>query len=171
MSSSDCCFLICIQVSREAGTVVWYSGLFKNFPLCCSPHKGFSIVSAAEVDVFLEFPCFLHDPTDVGNLISRSSSLLNSACTSGSCEFMLLMPSLKDFEHYFAGMWNKKNCMAVWAFFGIAVLWDWNKNWPLTVLWPLTAAFSKFAGILTAALSQHHLLWFEITQLEFHHLH
>ena len=34
-----------------------------------------------------------------------------------------------------------------------------------------TAEFSKFAGILSAALSQDHLLGFEITQLEFHHLH
>ena len=51
-------------------------------------------------------------------------------------------------------------------FFGIGMKTDL-----LTVLWPLTAEFSKFAGILAAALSQHHLLGFEITQLEFHHLH
>ena len=99
--------------------------------------KSFHTVSEAEVEVILKLPCFLHDPTEVGNLISRSSSLLNSACTSGSCEFMLLMPSLKDFEHYFAGMWNKKNCMAVWAFFGIALLLHWNENWSFPVLWPL----------------------------------
>ena len=36
--------------------------------------KGFSIVSEAEVDVFLEFPCFLYDPPNVGNLISGSSA-------------------------------------------------------------------------------------------------
>ena len=34
-----------------------------------------------------------------------------------------------------------------------------------------TAEFSKYAGILSAALSQHHLLGFEIAQLEFYHLH
>jgi len=60
--------------------------------------------------------------------------------------------------------------VVVGAFFGIAFLWDWNKNRPFPVLWPL-AEFSKFAGILSAALSQHHLLGFEIAQLEFHHLH
>ena len=58
--------------------MVWYSHLFRNFPLCCGPHKGFSIVSEAEVDVFLEFPCFLHDPMDVGNLISGSSASLKT---------------------------------------------------------------------------------------------
>ena len=53
---------------------------------------------------------------------------------------------------------------------GIALLWDWNENWPFQV-WPVaTAEFSKFAGILSAALSQHHLSGFEIAQLEFHHL-
>ena len=58
MSSSNCCLLTCIQVSLKAGKVVWYSYLFKNFPVCCDPHKGFSIVNKAGVDVFLEFSCF-----------------------------------------------------------------------------------------------------------------
>ena len=53
--------------------MVWYSHLFKNFPVCCDPHKGFGIVS--EADVFLEFSCFLDDPADVGDLISGSSVL------------------------------------------------------------------------------------------------
>ena len=71
MSGSNCCFLICIEFSQKAGKVVWYSYLLKNFPVCCHPHsQGFSIVNEAEVDVFLEFPCFFYDPTDVGNLIS-----------------------------------------------------------------------------------------------------
>ena len=69
MSSTNCWFLTCIQVSQEAGKVVWYSHLFKNFPQLVVMHmvKGFSIVNEAEVDVFLEFPCFFYDPTDVGN--------------------------------------------------------------------------------------------------------
>ena len=67
MSSSNCCFLICIQVSQEAGQVVWYSNLFQNFPQFIVIHtvKGFGIVKKAEVDVFLELSCFLYDPTDV----------------------------------------------------------------------------------------------------------
>ena len=56
--------------------MVWYSSLFKNFPKFVLIHtvKGYSIVSEAEVDVFLEFSGFFDDPTDVGNLISGSSA-------------------------------------------------------------------------------------------------
>ena len=73
MSSSNCCFLTCIQISQEAGQMVWYSHLFQNFPQFVVIHivKGF-VVNKAEVDVFLEFSCFFDDPADVGNLISGS---------------------------------------------------------------------------------------------------
>ena len=76
MSSSNCCFLTCIQVSQEAGEVAWYSHLFKNFPQFGVIHtvKGFGIVNKAEVDFFLELSCFFDDPADVGNLISGSSA-------------------------------------------------------------------------------------------------
>ena len=102
MSSSTCCFLTCIQVSQEAGKVVWYSH-FLNFPVCCDPHKGFSIVNEAEVDVFLEFPCFFYDPADVGNLISGSSAFSKSSLYIWTFSVhILLKPSLENFEHYFA---------------------------------------------------------------------
>ena len=81
MSSSNCCFLTCIQISQEAGQVVWYSHLFQNFPQFIMIHtvKGFGIVNKAEIDVFfLELSCFFDDPADVGNLISGSSALSNS---------------------------------------------------------------------------------------------
>ena len=70
MSGSNCCFLTCIKVSREAGKLVWYSHLFKNFPQFVVIHivKGFGIVS--EADVFLEFSCLFYDPVDAGNWIS-----------------------------------------------------------------------------------------------------
>ena len=73
---SNCCFLTCIQVSQEAGQVVWYSHLFQDFPQFIVIHtvKGFGIVNKAEIDVFLELSCFFHDPADVGNLISGSSA-------------------------------------------------------------------------------------------------
>ena len=76
MSSSNCCFLTCIQVSQEAGQVVWYSHLFQNFPQFVVIHtvKGFGIVNKAKVDVFLELYCFFDDPADVGHLISVSSA-------------------------------------------------------------------------------------------------
>ena len=76
MISSNCCFLACIQVSQEAGQVVWYSHLLKNFPLFIVIHtvKGFGIVNKAEIDVFLELSSFFHDPADVGNLTYGSSA-------------------------------------------------------------------------------------------------
>ena len=57
----------CPQVSQEAGKVVWYSSLFKNFPQFVVIHtvKGFDVGNKAEIDVFLELTCFFHDPADV----------------------------------------------------------------------------------------------------------
>ena len=81
MSSSNCCFLTCIQVSQEAGQVVWYSHLFQNFPQFIVIHtvKGFGIVNKAEINVFLELSCFFNDPADVGNLISGFSTFSKSS--------------------------------------------------------------------------------------------
>ena len=79
MSGSICCFLTCKQISQEAGKVVWYSHLFKNFPqfVVIQTVKSFSIVNEAEVDVFLEFSYFFYDPVDVGNFISVPLLFLN----------------------------------------------------------------------------------------------
>ena len=76
MSSSNCCFLTCIQIYQEAGQVVWYSHLLKNFPEFVVVHtvKGFGIVNKAEVGDFLELSHFFDDPVDVGNLFSGSSA-------------------------------------------------------------------------------------------------
>ena len=104
---SNCCFLTCIQVSQEIGKVVWYSHLFKNFPQSVVIHtvKGFSIVNEAEVDVFLEFPCFLSDPVDIGNLISGSSAFSKSSLYIWKFSVhLLLKPSLQDFEHYLVSL-------------------------------------------------------------------
>ena len=133
MSGSNCCFLTCIQVSQERDKVVWYSDLFKNFPQFAVIHtvKGFSIIK--EADVFLKFPCFLYDPTNV----SSSSFSKSSLYIWKFSVHVLLKTRLKDFEHILTSMWNKCNCMVVWTFFGIALLWDWNENWPFPVLWPL----------------------------------
>ena len=140
MSGSNCCFLTCIQISQEVGQVVWYSHLFKNFPLFVVIHtvKGFGIVNKAEVDSFLELSCFFYDPTNVGNLISGSSAFSKSSLNIWKFSVhVLLKPCLENFEHYCTSMWDNCNCAVVWAFFGIAFLWDWNENWPFPVLWPL----------------------------------
>ena len=80
-ASSNCCFLTCIQISQEAGQVVWYSNLFQNFPQFVVIHtvKGFGIVNKAEVDKFLELSVFFNDPTDASNLISGSSGFSKSS--------------------------------------------------------------------------------------------
>ena len=172
MSSSNCCFLICIQLSQEAGQVVWYSHLLKNFPWFVVIHtiKGFGIVSKAEVDDLLDLSCFFNDPTDVDNLIPGSSAFSNSSLYIWKFTVhVLLKPGLEDFEHYFASVWDECNCAVVWAFFGLVFL---VLKWKLTLSSPVaTAEFSKFAGICSAALSKHHLSGFEIAQLAFHHLH
>ena len=140
VSSSNCCFLFCIQVSQEAGNVVLYSHLFKNIPQFVVIHtvKGFSVVNEAEVDLFFEFPCFSYDPTYTGNLISDFSAFSKSSWYIWKFSVhIFLKPSLKDFEHYLAGMWNECNCRLIWTFLVIAFLWDWKENWPSPVLWPL----------------------------------
>ena len=102
MSSSNGCILSCIQVSQEAGQVVWYFHLFQNFPQFIVIHtvKGFGIVNQAEIDIFLELSCFFDDPVDVGNLISYSSAF--SKTSLNIWKFMvhvLLKPGVENFEH------------------------------------------------------------------------
>ena len=104
MSSSNCCFLTCIQVSQEAGQVVWYSHLLKKFPQFVVIHtvKGFSVANKAEVDVFLELSFFFDDPTDVGNLVFGSSAFSKSILNIWKFTVhMVLKPGLENFEHYF----------------------------------------------------------------------
>ena len=139
MSSCNCCFLTCIQISQEAGKVVWYSQLFKNFPQFVVIHtvKAISVVNEAEVDAILEFSCFLCDPTDIGNLISGSSAFSKSSLNIWNFTIcVLLKPGLENVKHYFTSVWDECNCVVVWPFFGIAFLWDWNENWPFPVLLP-----------------------------------
>ena len=68
MSSSNCRFLTCIQISQEAGQVVWYSQLFKDVLQFVVIHrvKGFGTINKGVIDVFLELSCFFDDPMDVG---------------------------------------------------------------------------------------------------------
>ena len=173
MSGSNCCFLTCIQISQEAGQVVWHSCLFKNFPQFVVIHtvKGFGIVNKA--NVFLEHSHFFNDPTDVGNLISGSSAFSKTSLNIWKVTVhVLLKPALEDFEHYFASMWDECNCTVVWAFFSIAFLWDWNENWPFPVLWPLLS----FPNLLAYWVQHFHsiifwdlklLSWYSITSTSF----
>ena len=87
--------------------------------------KGFSIVNEADVHVFLEFSWFFYVQR---MLATWSVSSAFSKSSLNICNFLvqvLLKPSLEHFEHYLASMWGEYNCAVVWAFFGIALLWDW----------------------------------------------
>ena len=79
MSSSTCGSLTCIQISQEAGKLVWNSHLFMNFPVCCDIHsQRLWVVNEAEVDFFLEFSRFYYASTDFGDLTSGSSAFSKS---------------------------------------------------------------------------------------------
>ena len=125
----------------------------KNFPQFAVIHtvKGFDLVNKAEIDVFLELSCFFDDPTDVGNLISDSSAFYKSSLNIWKFTVhVLLKPVLENFEHYFTSMWDACNCVVVWAFFALpffVIGMKINLSSPVA-----TAEFSKFAGILHAAL-------------------
>ena len=138
MSSSNCCFLTCIQISQEAGQMFCYSHLFQHFLQFAVIHigKGLGVVNKA--DVFLKLSCLFDVSTDVSNSISGSSPLSKSCLSIWKfIVHALLKPDLENFEHYFASMWEEQNCAVVWAFFGITFLWDWNENGPFPGLWPL----------------------------------
>ena len=134
--------------------------------------KGFSVVNEAEVDVFLEFPSFLYDPMDIGNLISGSSAFSKPSLYIWKfLVHILLKPSLEDFEYDLASMWSELNCPVVWTLFGIALLCDWNENqlfqscghcWIFQICWhnecsTLTASsfriWNSSAGILSHPLA------------------
>ena len=170
MSGSNCCFLTRIQISQEAGQVVWYSHLFQNFPQFIVIHiiKGFTIVNEAEVDVFLEFSYFFYAPTDIGNLISGSSAFSKSSLNIWKFSvYILLKPSLKNFKHYFASMWDECNCLVVWAIFGISFLRDWNETgifqscgncWVFQICWHIECSTFTASSFRIWNISKHRSL-------------
>ena len=139
MSSSNCCFLTCIEVYQETGQVFWYSHLFQNFPQFIVIHtvKGFGIVNKAEIDVFF-WNCLIFSMIQQMLAIWSLVPLpfLNPAWTSGSSRFMYCWSLAWRILSITLLAWEC-SCAVVWAFFGIAFLWDWNENWPFPVLWPM----------------------------------
>ena len=141
ISVSNSCFLTCIHASQETSEMVWYSHLFKNLPQFVVMHtvKDFCISQWSRSSCFsgILLP-FFYDPSYFGNLISDSSAYSKSCLNIWKfLVHVLLKPSMENFEHYFASMWNEYNYAVAWTFFDTVFLWDWNENWPFPVLWSL----------------------------------
>ena len=96
-----------MQISQEAGKVICYIHLLKNFPQFVVIHivKGFGIVNKAEIDIFMELSCFFEDPAYVGNLISGSSAFSKSSLNIWKFSVHILLKlHLENFEHYFSSV-------------------------------------------------------------------
>ena len=141
-------------------TVKW-SGIpisWRDFPVCCDPHSQRLYLSQ-----WSRSRCFsgILLPFLWSNRYWQFDLWL-SAFSKSSLNIWkfsvhkLLNPTLKDFEHYLAGVWNECNCVVVWTFFGIAFLWDWNENWPFPVLWPLLS----FPNLLVYWMQHFHSIIF-----------
>ena len=147
ISSSNRCFLTCIQISQESGQVVWYSHLFKNFLQFVVIHKvkGCSVVNEAAEDVFLELSCFFYDPRNVSNLISGSSAFSKSSLYIWkfsvqillSLAWRILSMTLLACEMS-AIVWQFEHCLAL-LFFGIGMKIDLSQScghcWVSQICW------------------------------------
>ena len=132
-------------------------------PVCCDPHSQRLWHSQQSRSRYFSGTLLLFLWSNgFGNLISGSSAFSKSSLDIWKFSIHVhLKPHLKNFEHYFANMWDECNCAVVWTFSGTAFLWDWNECWPFPVLWPL----------LSLQIGWHIECRFETVQPEFHHLH
>jgi len=112
--------------------MLWYSHhLKKSFPqfVTIPTVKSFNIVNGTEIDVFLEFPFFLYDPANVGNLISASSAFSKPSLNIWKFSVhVMLRPHSKDFEHNFTGMEDECSCPMASTFFSTALVGNWNED-------------------------------------------
>ena len=180
------------KVSQEADQVVWYSHLFQNFPQLIVIHtvKGFGIVNKAEIDVFLElllfrwssgcwqfdlwFLCLLKPAWTsrssrfmyCWSLAWRVLSITLLACAAAAAVTSVVSYSVRPHRRHVRWVQLCGCLSSLWHCLSLGLEWKLTSASPVA-----TAEFSKFAGILSATLSQHHLSGFEIAQLEFHHLH
>ena len=171
MSSSNCCFFICIQISQETGKVVWYSHLLKNFPQFVVIHtvKGFGIVNKAEIDVFLELSCFFMIQQMLAIWFPAPLPFLNPAWTSGNSWFMycwsltwsILSITLLACEMSAIVQWFEHSLAL--PFFGIRMKTDLFQScghcWVFQICWHIECSSFTASSFRT-----------EIAQLEFHHL-
>ena len=154
MSSFDCCFLTCIQISQEAGKVVWYSHLFKNLLqfVVIYTVKGLGIINKAEGDVFLEFSCFFW---------------WSNGCWQFDLRFLCLISGNSQFMYCWSLAWRILSITLLvqgWEQLcgSLNLLWhclfrDWNENWHFPVLWPLL----NFPNLLAYWVQHFHSIFFQ----------
>ena len=135
-SGFKCCFLTCIQASQEESKVVWYCYHFKYFPQFVVIHT----VNEAEVDFF--FPLWNSLALSMIQQMLAIWSLVplpfqNPACTFGSSQFTYCWSLAWRILSITLLACEMRAILWYWTLFGIVLLWDWNENWPFTVLWPL----------------------------------
>ena len=109
----------------------WFSHLSKSFPQFVMIHtvKDFSVVNETEADVFLEFPCFLYNPANVGNLISGCSSFSKPSLDIWNFSVpIMLKPSIQDFKHDLNSVGDDCDCLMVSTFFSTILLGNWDEN-------------------------------------------
>ena len=91
--------------------------------------KGFCVDNETEVDAFLEFPCFLYGPANVGNLISGSSAFSKPSLDIWKfLVHVMLKPSMQDFKHDLRTVGDKCNCLLARTFFSTSVLGNWDED-------------------------------------------
>ena len=151
MSGSNCCcFLTCKQVLQEAGKVVWYFHLFKNFAVYCDLYKTFSVVNEEDVDVFLDSLAFaMIQWMAIWSLVPLH--FLNPACISGSSQFTyhwclawrILSITLLACEMS-AILWYFEHSLAL-PFFGIGMKTDlfqsYGHCWVFQICWHMDCSF------------------------------
>ena len=118
--------------------------------------KGYSVISEAEVDVFLKFSCFAVIQWMLAIWPLVHLPFLNPSWTSGSSQFTYCW-SLAWRILIITSTWDECNCAVVWAFFGLAFLWEWKEYWPSPVLWPLLS----FPNLLAYWVQHFHSIIFQ----------
>jgi len=157
-SGSNCCYLTYIQVSQKAGR---WSGIpisRRISTVCYDPHsQRFQHSQRSRNRCLFCNSLAFSNLVDVGNLISGSSAFSKSILNIWDLSvYILLKPSLENFEHYFASMLNEYSWAVVWTFFGLALLWDWNGYWFFPVQWLLLS----FPNMLSHWVQHFHSIFF-----------
>ena len=141
-------FHVYTHTHTSIGHCVWWLAYDLPRRADCWIFRNF--VKQVNTSVIKYYYCFFDDPADVGNLSSGSSAFSKPSLN-------IWKAGLENFEHYLARVWDECNCAVVWAFFGIAFLWDWNENWPFPVLWTLLS----FPNLLAYWVQHFHSIIFQ----------